>query len=690
MQKLSDRLPLLGARQYCNPLKINLSGPAAPDPSLPGIRFNPDPYVIEYNGTYYCYASGESAVPVLSSGDLVEWTYRGEALREPGHRSYWAPAVIYYNGLFYMYYSSLCNDQTDDHDHLLKVAVAEDPTGPFDYRKTLFDSFSIDAHVVRDAKGDFYLFYSTNNFLGTEFRRPGTVILVDRMIDPLTPAGTPSLAVKPTLDEEIFERNRFGDGRNWHTIEGAFHLSRKGRHYLMYSGNAYTHPSYFIGYAVSQDGRDWTKYPNDQTYAPLLRSNETVEGTGHNSVVKAPNQVDDWLIYHGRDVAAGLSPGQERRMLRMDQLHWRGDALWVAGPSFVAQDAPALPTFRERFDQGMGGPLSSAWEPFAGQWSTYRGEAFQADAACIAAALIRRHELENCLFTVNCKWEESHLGGVYGIYAAYADPRNNVQVLLNAGRRQLQAFALVNGVKTEVIRVDLEPGFNFRCFHSLRVAKTGSLFQVAVDDVSRITAVFPCGKGRFGLVTYFTKAYFAGIALTEHLSLDRQTQPEFVRFLNTGDFDSPNIQAWEIQDGVLSCLGSQPLNPQELWFQGFHPESFQLRLDFHCVRLEGEGYLGFYPVYRDRGNYLALRLYGRKLELECRRSNLAEFHWEEPFPADFSLRGRHTLWIKKLTRAIAIFVDEYLVYHGKTDFTGYPGIVCSVSACFEQIEITRL
>ena len=101
-----------------------------------------------------------------------------------------APCVICDNGRFYMYYSSLSLDDTDDHLHFLKVAIADRPEGPFAYAKTLFDKFSIGAHVVSDAAGHI-LFYSVNDYMGNDSSRPGTVILEDRMRDLLTPSGKP-------------------------------------------------------------------------------------------------------------------------------------------------------------------------------------------------------------------------------------------------------------------------------------------------------------------------------------------------------------------------------------------------------------------------------------------------------------------------------------------------------------------
>ena len=249
--KLINFIPVLTDKHFINPLKILSDSPT--NKTTQGAKVNPDPYVIKYNGEYYCYSSGKTGVPVLRSKDLVEWEYIGEALKEKGHKSFWAPAVIYHNWIFYMYYSSMPDNSDDDHYHFMKIATSMNPEGPFIYQKTLFNTFSIDAHVIKDEKGNFYLFYSTNEYLGIDDKRPGTVILVDRLIDLMTPEGNPKLVVKPTINEEIYEKNRFKDGRNWHTVEGAFYLNLRRKNYLFYSGNAYINKEYFVGYSVSFD-----------------------------------------------------------------------------------------------------------------------------------------------------------------------------------------------------------------------------------------------------------------------------------------------------------------------------------------------------------------------------------------------------------------------------------------------------
>ena len=47
------------------------------------------------------------------------------------------------------------------------------------------------------------------------------------------------------------------------------------------------------------------KYPDDNTYHPVLKANEFEEGTGHHSMIKEDGQW--YAIYHARDYDDGLN-----------------------------------------------------------------------------------------------------------------------------------------------------------------------------------------------------------------------------------------------------------------------------------------------------------------------------------------------------------------------------------------------
>ncbi|MFD2611729.1 glycoside hydrolase family 43 protein [Paenibacillus gansuensis] len=513
-------------KSYVNPLRIEIGDRARSFKDVP-YQYNPDPYILKYNGRYYAYATAAAGVTVMQSEDLVSWTHGGFAFTYSGEFDYWAPAVFYDNGKFYMYYSSREGQQEDVHYEFMKAAVSDTPEGPFVYAKTLFEFFTIDAHVVRDAQGELYLFYSTNETVGTDRERPGTVILADRLIDPLTPEGNPRLVVKPTIDEEIYEENRFGDGRDWHTIEGAFYLKRRDRHYVMYSGNAFTRPTYYIGYSSAQDKPgaglselDWMKYPDEDTFRPLLMKNEEVSGVGHNSVAKAPNNVDDWVIYHGRFADVGPGPvDTELRQMRMDPLVWLGERMFVPGPTSTEQPAPALPSFADSFARSDQAGLGGGWETAGGEFALEGREAVQLSRIGRAAALVPG-TYDCALFEANLRWLPNHMGGLYGIIAAYLDEANYTEVLLDRGKRTISAVETVNGVRRTAASAQVHPRFRFEAYHQLLLRKSGAQYAVELDGVRALSFRSRHSGGRLGVCTHSTAIRFAGIAVTRHLAME--------------------------------------------------------------------------------------------------------------------------------------------------------------------------
>lgn len=315
-------------------------------------RTNPDPYVIRFAGDYYCYSTGIEGVKVSRSKDFKCWEYLDYALCEQDYKEYWAPCVIYDNGLFYMYYSSSKVEGSSHHSEYLKLAVATKPEGPFKFEKVFFDKFSIDPHVVK-VDGELYLYYSTNDYAGQENQCPGTSVLVDRMKNYKTLEGNPVQAVSPTLKEEVFMENRYGDGRDWYTIEGGFYLKNNNQHYLMYSGSAFTNETYFLGYSIAKGKGDhrklkWKKYPDDQTYKPLISKNEKVEGTGHNSVVIGPDLQTYFVVYHGRDRSMAYDGSIEQREMFIDELCFEDGIMKTLAPTIGEKVTYSLPFYKNQ------------------------------------------------------------------------------------------------------------------------------------------------------------------------------------------------------------------------------------------------------------------------------------------------------------------------------------------------------
>lgn len=501
-------LGTLTERVYRNPLPIDYEADDRAGIEAP--RTHPDPYVLAFKGEYYAYATAHRGVSVLHSRDLTRWTSRGYALASP-ETSYWAPCVCYHHGKFYMYYSS---GDTADHFQRLKVAVSDSPLGPFAYEKTLYDYFSIDAHVVKDEDGTLYLIYSVDNYAGTDPERPGTVVLIDRLLDPFTPEGKPRLVVGPTLDEEVSGPNRFGDGRDWHTLEGGFYLKRDGRHYVMYSGNSFEREHYFVGTAMDASARtigecDFAKVPSAYEYAPLLRKNERVEGPGHHSVAVAPNLVEHWVVYHGRDVDGKSGEGERRRM-RMDPLHWAGERMWIPGPTWTERDAPALPAFRELGDGPAGEPDPARWEIASGEWEVRDGELTG------SGHLRMKPEWRDVRFEGWQRCSGQMSGCRCGVRIEEQDGESSVQVVVDAGRRELIVLEKQGELEAAAAWIALPTGFDPFAWHRISLDKFGAALSVSLDGCPVYQGRVSFDSCRLGLVTRHSRASFGGIAATRH------------------------------------------------------------------------------------------------------------------------------------------------------------------------------
>ena len=283
-------------------------------------KTQPDPFVAEYDGTYYMYVSvteGDGGVEAYSADDpLGVWHFEGEVARFEGAKNYWAPSVIRCNGKYYMYVSC---EKSGAFQHL-HVAESDSPLGPFTGERMLYDRFTIDSHMVETESG-LFLLYAENRYECEG--RIGTRIFIDRFIDPYTPANTPVEKIIPTFDEEMFTPD-CTETRKWHTIEGPFWFSDGEYQYIMYSGGCYQDDTYHIGYAVAKTTQtdltkvEFSKITKNGSFAPVIIKNSFEEGTGHNSVIRAGGKY--FTFYHGRDYQSFDREYREERTARVCEL----------------------------------------------------------------------------------------------------------------------------------------------------------------------------------------------------------------------------------------------------------------------------------------------------------------------------------------------------------------------------------
>ena len=108
----------------------------------------PDPAVLDAgDGSFYLFSTSSSKkVPILTSTDLIDWTYASDAFApdqmptgiEGG--GIWAPDVIKHNGKYLMAYSYSKNGEY--HYNGIGLAIADSPKGPYTNLGMLFTSDS--------------------------------------------------------------------------------------------------------------------------------------------------------------------------------------------------------------------------------------------------------------------------------------------------------------------------------------------------------------------------------------------------------------------------------------------------------------------------------------------------------------------------------------------------------------------
>ena len=506
----------LTARAYSNPVPY-ADGKA---------HTAPDPFVIRYRGTYYCYATDEHGVLVSTSPDMVHWQSHGYCYTEAGRKNFWAPSVILLNGVFHMYFSNMPEEETDTHTEIMRVCVSADPLGPFEKKAELFGTFAIDSQVVMGDDGQLYLLYADNQAVGLSDVRPGTSVMIDRLVTPYRREGAPRPLILPTMDEEIFARNRFGDGRDWHTVEGATYFAHRDKAFITYSANAYEHEDYFVGYTVAGlparpadthiDELAWLKQLNNGHFDPLLIRSDKVEGTGHNSIVKAPNGVDDWIVYHGRNAADELYVGTEQRVMRIDPLYYAEGLLDTDGPTDDERDAPLAAGVTADFAAGV----PAGWTVRSGEAAAAGSDGAPALAIVPEGRFDALSPLDSATQTIGvwAKGQVTPLGAEYGLIVRYADENNRTDVIVDMGRHRLLVVDIVAGIR-RCVATSLPADLDMTTWHELVAIRAYGQLEVRVDDRHLAYATISAGEGASGLTAVATAAEFSAFRATDHVDL---------------------------------------------------------------------------------------------------------------------------------------------------------------------------
>jgi beta-xylosidase len=318
-----------------------------------------DPFVWKFQNRYYAVGTGpisetahaaetefttrvidgtRMAIPLLISEDLVHWKLHGGALEVAPSLSsavFWAPEVAMHEGKFYLYYSCA----TEGLRHQLRVAVSGTPQGPYQDVGPLLPkeddcSFAIDAHPFRDDDGQWYLFYARDFLDFSESTRAGTALVVDRLIGMTRLAGERTTVLRATQEWQRFQANRsmYGDIFDWHTLEGPCVRKRDGRYYCFYSGGCYQGEGYGVDYATADHVMGpYTDSGNEEGARVLRTVPGKVIGPGHHSIVLAPDDQREFIVYHAWDSA------MTARRMCIDPLVWTEHGPGCSGPTWTEQ-----------------------------------------------------------------------------------------------------------------------------------------------------------------------------------------------------------------------------------------------------------------------------------------------------------------------------------------------------------------
>lgn len=307
------------------------------DYNKPFILQRADPYMYKHtDGTYYFTASvPEYDRIVLRGAKTIKGLKQAEEhvlwrKHEEGEQSIhiWAPELHYLYGEWYIYYAAgdaadiwkirpyvlHCKGQNpleDEWEELGMMQAADDD-------EFSFHAFSLDATVFEN-KGEYYWIWAEKTGVGKQISN----LYIARLEAPNKLATVQVLLTTP---DYAWEREGF-----W-VNEGPAILKHEGRIYLTFSASA-TGSCYCMGmlYADEEDLLDphvWTKVK-----VPVLATDEEkgIYGPGHNSFVKAEDDMTDLCVYHARqyDEIEGDSLYDPNRHAMIMQVQYNEDGFPV-------------------------------------------------------------------------------------------------------------------------------------------------------------------------------------------------------------------------------------------------------------------------------------------------------------------------------------------------------------------------
>jgi beta-xylosidase len=309
-----------------------------------------DPGVIGVSGpNYYTVCTGFAR---KSSTDLVKWNADGALFKTKpswGDGAWWAPEIHRISDNHFVAYF-VANRKSPDpktkHRMCIGAATASAPNDTFEDigHPLVCDSKNglIDPNMFT-ANGKHYLYYKND---GNAFQPPKPTIIYGRQ---LSADGLHLVGVRHRMIQNT--------PRSWEGLvtEAPWVIARGNYVYMFYSGAAFDTSQYAVGIARAKSPLG----PFHKRSAPILASNKTWLGPGHNSTIEAGGH--RYLIYaawHGTNKTCSkddpCADGQEcregmcrkdKRDMLLDRISWSGGWPSVNNgtPSIGTHTAPTVP-----------------------------------------------------------------------------------------------------------------------------------------------------------------------------------------------------------------------------------------------------------------------------------------------------------------------------------------------------------
>ncbi len=310
-----------------------------------------DPWLEYYQGNYYLTTTTWSSQLVMRKSP----TLAGLAEAKPHYIwsdtdpdrccNFWAFEFHRLEGpngprWYVMYTAGVEGDLGGQRLHVLESA-GDDPLGPYEFKNTLMPNrWNIDGTYL-EHNDKLYVIWS-------EWSGPDQSGWIAEMENPWTVVeGTQTLISRPTYD---WEKGADLNGNPGRVNEGQAILKHEGRTFMSFSASSCHGPNYKIGVmeligADPLNPEDWHKYPE-----PFLQAGNGVYGPGHNGFFQSPDGTEDWLVYHGNELATqGCSAD---RWVRAQPIDWTPEGLPDLGE-------PAGPDTRVPNPSGEDGPISA-------------------------------------------------------------------------------------------------------------------------------------------------------------------------------------------------------------------------------------------------------------------------------------------------------------------------------------------